>query len=146
VLNTQLLQKDFHYYKEIYTKNNSLRDFSTDLSQGIVAGNQVTYVMLQLLIYMGVKEIYLLGVDFNYSFPNGSNEKEITCKGEINHFHKDYFSKGELWTNPDLENSIRDFEAAQEVANIKGVKIYNATRGGCLEFFPRVSFDQILKE
>jgi len=137
------LNTNSFYYNELYSKDSEERAFSTDLASGITGGNQVTYVMLQILFYMGVSEIYLIGVDFNYIFPNDESENSIVCQGEVNHFHKDYFSKGEPWTNPQLKQSIKDFEVVKDLAEKIGIRIFNATRGGKLEVFPRVNFDLI---
>ena len=37
------------------------------------------------------------------------------------------------------------YEAARKYADAHGIKIYNATRGGCLEAFPRVDFDSLFE-
>ena len=36
------------------------------------------------------------------------------------------------------------YEAVKRFAREKGCEIYNATRGGMLEVFPRVDFDEII--
>ena len=35
------------------------------------------------------------------------------------------------------------YKKAKEYADKHGIKIYNATRGGALEVFPRVNFDDL---
>ena len=39
--------------------------FSDDLTEGIYSGTTVLYAMFQIAVYMGFKNIYLLGVDFS---------------------------------------------------------------------------------
>ena len=131
-----------HYFN-LPSSRDGVRGFSLDIVEGIVGGNQVTYSMFQLLMYMGVNEIYLLGVDFNYIYPEEASGSQIISEGELNHFHKDYFSKGDLWTDPNLDSSLIDFDVIRKVADERGVAIYNATRGGNLEFFDRVDFDSL---
>lgn len=103
--------------------------FSDDLTFGAYEGLTVTYFNIQLAIYMGFKEIYLLGVDHFYS--GGRN---------------DHFSEQDVCTNvPQTEKSTFSYIKAKDFANEKGVKIYNATRGGHLEVFERVDFDDVLR-
>lgn len=103
--------------------------FSEDLSIGAYEGLTVTYLNIQLAVYMGFKEIYLLGVDHFYS-------------GDEN----DHFSKRDICTNkPQTEKSTYSYRAANKYANENGIKIYNATRGGHLEEFERVNFDEIIR-
>ncbi len=108
-------------------------DFSDDFSNGVYAGRTVMYVMLQMAVYMGFKEIYLLGVDFSW----GEDGKDT-------HFCKNYMD----------DNIVRDFMkykgetynayiAAKRYADVYNIKIYNATRGGHLDVFERVNFEEI---
>lgn len=108
--------------------------FSVDICKCIYSARTVVYACLQIAIYMGFKDIYLLGVDHNYS----KNQSD-----KSNHFHADYY-KGRI--NPD--NYFKDkaelaFLAAKEHAEKNGIKIYNATRGGKLEVFEKVDFDTL---
>jgi len=119
--------------------------FSTNLLNGIYEGGTVTYAALQLAIYMGFKEIYLLGIDFSYS-------SVVHMDGTISsHNVKDYFSDNYLagkkieefaWL-PNLERQEQAYIKARELAEQNGIKIYNATRGGKLEVFERVDFDTL---
>ena len=45
----------------------------------------------------------------------------------------------------DLDCSTKAFEAAREATNAVGISILNATRGGKLEVFPRVDFEDVLQ-
>lgn len=104
--------------------------FSKDLTVGAYEGLTVTYFSIQLAVYMGFKEIYLLGVDHFYS-------------GDEN----DHFSKNDVCTNkPQTEKSTYSYRVANKYANENGIKIYNATRGGHLEEFERIDFDKIIRE
>ena len=112
--------------------------FSPDISKCVYNGRTVTYVCLQLAMYLGFEEIYLLGVDFNYS----SN-----LKGQENHF-KGYDKDGKnVRLNPVRpEMSLAAYKKAKEYAESQNVRIYNATRGGKLEVFERVNFDDLFPE
>lgn len=107
--------------------------FSADLLNGFFGGKTVTYdFALQFAVYLGIKEIYLLGVDCNY------------VKGSTNN----YFVESD---RPDMFNHEEDkmilaYMSAKEYADTHGIKIYNATRGGKLEVFERVNFDSLFDE
>lgn len=119
----------------------SLPKFSTDISKGIYEGYTVTYMCIQIAVYMGFKEIYLLGMDNNYSvtmLPNGEIQKNENIK--------DHFSLDDKITNiPQIYKSSLAYKKAKEYADKNGIMIYNATRGGALEVFKRVNFDDIVQ-
>jgi glycosyltransferase involved in cell wall biosynthesis len=125
--------------------------FSEDAAIGVYGGFTVIYTLLQLAWYMGIREVYLLGVDFNFKFSEVDRTNE-TCahgdvlmsQGEINHFHPDYRRKGETWTMPQLEKQRLAFSRARDFFEENGGKIYNASRETKLEVFERVSLDDVL--
>lgn len=88
---------------------------------------------MQLAVYMGFKEIYLIGCDCDYS-------------GEKKHF-EDYDNVGKKWEIIDEEQKmVMTYQAAKKYADAHGIKIYNATRGGKLEVFERVDFDELMQQ
>jgi hypothetical protein len=111
--------------------------FSEDISKRIFEGFTVTYANIQLAVYMGFKEIYLLGIDHKYFMNSGSK----------NYFSDKYMANQEFGKEvnlPHLEYSTLAYEAARQYAEHNAIKIYNATRGGELEVFQRVNFDTII--
>ena len=74
--------------------------------------------MIQLACFMGIREIYLIGVDFNFNIPVNMNKDGIvlTSNGEINHFHPDYRKPGEKWHVPNLHIQKKSFESARSLA------------------------------
>ena len=120
----------------------SLPKFSNNILNGIYDGNTVTYMMLQIAIFMGFKTIYLLGIDHNYSQtlnPDGT----VSYDSNI----KDHFSDSDVIKNvPALYKSTIAYQAAKKYADEHGIKIYNATRGGKLEVFERIDFDSLFLE
>ena len=113
--------------------------FSEDCSLYIYMGYTVSYIMIQLAVYMGFKEIFLLGMDHSYSKFTGT-EDDGKKKD-----HADFLGKYNLWGNPDtvLDQSTLAYISAKKYADEHGIKIFNATRGGKLEVFPRVDFDAL---
>ena len=51
--------------------------FSSNVAKIVYSGQTVTYSMIQFAAYMGFKEIYLIGVDCNYSSDNSVITKDI---------------------------------------------------------------------
>ena len=127
-------------------------NFSDDISQLIYNAGTISYVMLQLAIYMGIKEIYLLGIDFSFSADKKLNgeivkqdvidHNEIIEKEEAKNYslHKKLFNAKYM---ANTEYQLMGYQAAKRYADAHGIKIYNATRGGKLEVFPRVDFDTL---
>lgn len=108
--------------------------FSKDAYQRVYSGYTVTYSAIQLAMYMGFKEIYLLGVDCNYK------------GGKNNHFK---MMKNEFVRNPIAAQAESDvqrlaYHKALEVANEENVKIYNVSRGGELDVFERKVLEEVL--
>lgn len=123
-------------YKIHVTAAGSAIDFSEEIEQKIYCGyggkGTVTYVCIQLAVYMGFTEIYLLGVDCNY-----------TTGSKNNHFIADEKADNKIYRE-DL--MILAYEYAKKYADAHNVKIYNATRGGMLEVFERVDFDSLFSD
>lgn len=133
------------HYKMIYQKSDVFRRlFSSNCAAGIHAGSTVVYSAMQMAAYMGVSEIYLLGVDHNFN-------KSVNNKGEIiidpsvkDYFCKDYNADKEDLYIPNTENSTQTYLDAKYHLDQMGVKVFNATRGGKLEVFERVDFDRLM--
>lgn len=108
--------------------------FSDDPSKVIYDGYSITYSLLQIAVYMGFTEIYLLGCDCSYDVKSGKH-----------HFvESGFFDKTAATVG---ERMIYAYTVAEKwlKANRPDVKVYNATRGGMLEVFPRRTLDQVFK-
>lgn len=116
--------------------------FSSDVSKYFIAGETVTYNAIQMATYMGFKEIYLLGVDHQYS-------KYLDENGDVKHREgiSDHFDGEE--TKEHCVQNVRTTTAAYNVARDycqkNGIIIKNLTRGGALEVFERAEFDEVIK-
>lgn len=97
----------------------------------------VTNMAIEIAMYMGFREIYLLGVDCDYS-KDRIHVVETSLDDHIRH------NLGKRRMMDYTVSFMRDAYACMEhAARKEGVKIYNATRGGKLEAFERVDFDSI---
>ena len=123
--------------------------FSTNVLKGVYGGWTVIYTQLQLAFYMGIREVYLVGLDFSFEVPEPTGEvcihgQVLEHKGEINHFHPDYRKPGEKWTMPRLDLQYEAFSCARKIFESHGGSIYNASRKTALDVFPLVSFHDIV--
>ena len=114
--------------------------FSDDCSKQLYTIATTTYSLFQLAVYMGVKELYIIGCDNSYA-------REIGKDGKIqNTGHASYFAgsdpKGETIAVSTWQMNVA-YEYASKYAKEHGFNIYNATRGGYLEAFERVDFDKL---
>lgn len=124
------LKEDYLYFPEdmrnrfVYT--NDKKRCSNDFIAGSYDGESVVFHAVQLAFFLGVKEIYLLGADSNYT-PTAARAMDNNAPVDL--------SLG--------EKIIEDYKVIKKFADSKCVKIYNATRGGMLEVFQRVDFDTL---
>lgn len=118
-----------------------------DASKYITKVSTVTVNAIELAMYMGFSEIYLLGVDNNYAKKidkNGKIYDDPTVKSSYFVGMKDSQGKlGDGVSAQNVEAMNYSYQLAKKFADEHGVKIYNATRGGKLEVFPRVDFDSL---
>ena len=111
-------------------------NFSTDLTKGLYGGRTVMYAMLQIAVYMGFKEIYLLGVDFSW----GEN-------GTGTHFYESHKDDMAVRDSVGYKKEVQHaYISAKNYADVHGIKIYNVTRGGDLDVFERLDIDKLFEE
>jgi hypothetical protein len=116
--------------KEIYLMNTIKPSVGTEM-HNLSAGFTVCFYMLQIAFYLGFKEIYIIGCD-NTSYHQSAK-----------HIYDNNNSK-KIFTVTDFSNEMNlQFSAARDYAEKNGIEIYNATRGGELEVFERIDFDEI---
>jgi hypothetical protein len=111
--------------------------FSDDPYVGVTGGATTANAMLQIAVYMGFTEIYLIGADCDY----GSDQKYFQSGGSDGNYNVK-FDKEKIIVSE--EHPIFGYEKAKEYADSHGISIFNATRGGKLEVFLRVDLDEVL--
>lgn len=117
--------------------------FSTNLSGRLWEGATVTYVALQVAFFLGFQEVYLIGVDHNFTTQGKPNTTVVSQGDDPNHFSPQYFGKGFRWQLPDLETSERAYQMAREAYENAGRKIFDATIGGQLQVFEKVEYNSL---
>lgn len=118
----------YNCYEMLYEQKYFTR-FSDDSYCVNYGGYSITYTIMQLVVYMGFDEIYLLGADCSYL-------------GKKQHF----VEHGHMEQSP-VEQAAKlqvSYSEAGKFAKEHGIKIVNVTRGGCLELFPRMNLEDVL--
>lgn len=106
--------------------------FSTDVARYVGYGATVVYDCLQIAVYMGFKNVYLLGVDgYDPSSPS--------------HDYGHFYEEDKLTACVYSDQVLLGYKAARDYGRAHNVNIYNATRGGYIEIFDRVSFDSLFR-
>lgn len=131
---------EFHLIPQSLSGN---KLFSTDISRAVVNEFTVVYSAVQFAYYMGIREIFLLGIDHQFHMST-NNKGELI----VDHSTKDYFSEKynvdrQNLAIPNLERSTETYKTIKDYSSKLGIKVFNATRGGKLEVFPRVNFDTL---
>ncbi|MDJ0954264.1 MAG: glycosyltransferase [Acidimicrobiia bacterium] len=120
--------------------------FSTDVAQRAYSGQSVTIINLQLAYYMGFSEVVLIGMDFSYTIPDDAEIDGVnitSMSDDPNHFHPDYFGKGKVWKDPQLDRVLANYQLAKLMYEADGRRIVNATAGGNLDLFDRVPYEDL---
>lgn len=115
-----------------YGKSDSFK-YDKDLALGVYDYYSITHECIVYAIYMGFSEIYLIGADNDYlgekkHFLNYDSDNNISVR------------RAEIIQNA---NDI-GYNMIKKISDSEDVKIYNCTRGGRLELFPRIELDSIV--
>lgn len=120
-------------------------DFNKNITEGMGAGGTVTYTALQMAYYLGASPVILFGVDHSFKTKKDTRPNQIVKREteDHNHFDPNYFQKGSYWGVPNLDKSERGYMAAKKVFEQDGRIIYDATIGGKLDIFPKISVEEV---
>ncbi len=131
--------KKFFYLGDIHSK----WSFFNDITKGISQGSTVTYVAMQIAFFMGFERVFLIGVDHNFNSKGTPHKVEVLKGDDLSHFDPSYF-KGMKWQLPDLAGSEKAYRLARKSFEADNRSIIDATVGGMLTVFPKISFEEAL--
>lgn len=120
--------------------------FSHDCAKGIAGGATVTYAALQLAYYMDADPVIIVGLDHSFDSKGPAHNIERRTGQDNNHFDPNYFAHGQLWGVPNLTKSEEQYQEAKDNFDKKGVQVYDATIGGRLEIFQKISIEEALNK
>lgn len=104
--------------------------FSANAVKGTYDMFSVTHFLIQIAVFMGFKEIYLLGADCNQQ------------KGAKIHFEE--YGVPDTTIDTARERNICGYKEIKKYCDRNCIKVYNATRGGELEVFERKDLNDII--
>lgn len=104
--------------------------FSQNLEVGVYSGYSISYLVLQLVIYMGFSEIYYLGLDLRRDEDDQFFGTDIDS-GQFGHTQFPWLRKM--------------FEYAAQVLKDTDVNVYDCSQVSDLDCFPKVTFDKALE-
>ena len=140
-------------------KETGLPGFSDNCGKYVYTIGTVTYYMLQLAVYMGFKEIVLLGIDFNFPAEIHDDgtivEKDVQAHGPL--IEMQWPTETSALTKKrkgiygykhvaNIDKQYGGFCAAKKYADTQGIKILNASRYTKLDVFPCIDFDEYLHQ
>lgn len=132
------------YYSKEESQEQGFRRRGIDATRLLYPMHGIATKALQMVLYMGFREIYLLGLDHDYlarlspQTPSHFYEPAETVLGTRGLSEWDHL----LWRNRQMA-VWRDFEFLKQLAQAQGVRVYNATAGGYLETFERVDYSSL---
>ena len=117
--------------------------FSDDIARGIYNSSTGMYTAAQIAAFMGFSEIYFIGVDHHFRISQ-NNKGEVVVDNSVKDYFTDKYNedKDKLFI-PNTEKSTLTYVAMKQHCDRRGIRVFNATRGGKLEVFPRVEFDDL---
>ncbi len=111
-------------------------NFQEDLTKPLWAFHTVIAYAIQIAFYMGFKDIYLIGVDWDfknysgYSYQAASEEKKRQIEISV----------------ADKPSVINGLQNSYEYLKKKRVNLYNASPAGSINCMPRIDYEQLFKE
>lgn len=118
-------------------------DFVLDPSESFGSSATVTYIALQLAFLTGADPVVIFGVDHSFKYSGEASTYQRRTGDDENHFHPDYFKSGTIWGTPDLDQSEIEYEKAHAAFKKAGRRIYDATVGGKLTIFPKLTVAEL---
>lgn len=151
---------DLHPYNVDFTRRIEAREnvywlqldalsFSLDLPR-CGMNKTVTNVGLQILAFLGFREIYLIGVDCDYQTPVSVRQESArdwtgTADDDPNHFDPRYFGAGRRYHHPRMDETIEKYREGRDFFELHGVRVVNVGVGGKLEEFPRLELRSLFQ-
>lgn len=120
-------------------------EFSKDLFKNASWRHTVTFYNMHIAFGLGYKRVVLIGFDHSYKQKANVKEGEIVISNERdeNHFDSRYF-QGKKWQAADVDMMEAMYLLARKAYAEEGRELVNATVGGALEVFPRMTLEDAL--
>ncbi len=132
----------------VYPDNLNFPIFSNHPRQ-LYHGFTITYSLIQLAALMGIREIYLIGIDHTYGLGARvvKSSRDATWNaadaGVATHFNASYTSGKKEFVKPRPVNAETSYACARQWCAYNGVTIKNATPGTHLDVFETTEFESL---
>lgn len=133
-----------YYWNELFPQ------FSKDFASLVHQGNTITYMMLQFAYFIGAKEVYILGLDYNYGKLN-----EFFKPGNIKvtkenfdlikecHFDENYYKIGDTMGVPNLTDQKKAYKLARKTFEDDGRLVINMNEKSGLDIFEKKNINEL---
>lgn len=138
---------DIHYFVRagkyyIKPEKQVMNNVSEDVSRFFSRSQSISTSLIELAIFMGFTNIYLVG--FDHAFPVEINKNGIRNTNGKNMHHFDGY-QGKVRDVAYIDAITEAYQNIRKYADANNIKIWNATRGGNLDIFDRISFEEAIK-
>ncbi len=134
-----------YFYLDYNSEFSESFGLSLDCAHAVKCCATVTTTCIQFAIYMGFSKIFLLGVDHSFAKMIDKNGNVVVDSTIRNHFTDDY-DKDIVDQGFQVDSATEAYMNIERLSRKLGTfRVFNATRGGKLEVFERVDFDDLFK-
>jgi hypothetical protein len=122
--------------------------FSRDAGRVVYWGGTVSYMAMQLAYYMGIRELYCIGMEGYAGIPDDAKREGAiitsTADNDPNHFDPAYFGKGRKWHDPCQDRMKEAHAEALSQFRRAGGEIYNCSPDEKWGVFYRRKWETVL--
>lgn len=133
---------------------NYFKNKGIDLTHSVPSFQSVSVMALEIAMYMGFSEVFLIGYDHDWILNDARSDYHGYDEKKKSTLHKDNLFATNEGNQADrvyaFEENLKanlilwgQYRSLKDIADIKGIKIYNATKGGLLNVFPRVEYEKL---
>lgn len=129
-------------YKKFFIKNNKPYKVSSFIPfQRVPTGDSVVVSSMNIAYYLGIKKMYLYGVDHNFTSDEKLSDGKVS--GGNNHFLNDY-RNGKSWHYPEVESIEYAFEETDKFLRDRNGFVINCSRFTKLEVIEKQKLEECL--
>lgn len=137
-----------YYYSNKTVTNEGIT--SIDMSHGIYHFPCISILGIQIAIYLGFKEIYLLGLDHDWILKMFEKLPPHFYDESLDPLSSEGQSHWDIPINTDFNETINSYHemwyyynSIKKYAKDNDISIINCTNGGLLDVFPRMKFENL---
>jgi hypothetical protein len=136
---------DADYYFALWRQYEPFPQFTSNFCREVFTGWTVSYIMIQLAIFLGWSRILLVGMDGIGSLPHAIYDGPVaqSTEADQNHFDPRYYGPGQRFHQPRPKATRVALELARDELAVRGVEILNCSPSSKLSVFPKRSLDEL---